>query len=192
MFDVIVFFEDTSPSHLLAPQSGLNMPSPPTYPSQPGNLGFEDSTSSWVFSSDRPQDYAVGADAAILHGGAASGTIRSTAGQAAGFAALLQTCAADRYRGQRLRMSAYVKTEGVSKGAGVLVRVDSASSVLAIRNMQDRPILGTTDWTRYDIVLDVPDDGSNIAFGAWIQGTGQVWLDDFQLEAVGTDVPLTP
>ena len=192
MFDVIVFFEDTSPSHLLGPQSGLSMPSPPTYPSQPGNLGFEDSTSSWALFSDRSQDYTMGTDGSILHGGAASGTIRSTTEQAAGFAALLQTCAADRYRGQRLRMSAFVKTVSVSKGAGVLLRVDSASNVLAIRNMQDRPIQGTTDWTRYDIVLDVPNDSSDIVFGAWIQETGQVWFDDFQLEAVGTDVPLTP
>jgi len=192
MFDVIVFFEDTSPSHLLGPQSGLSMPFPPTYPSQPGNLGFEDSTSSWALFSDRSQDYAIGTDGGILHGGAASGTIRSTAEQPAGFAALLQTCSADRYRGQRLRMSAFVKTEGVSKGAGVLMRIDSASNVLAIRNMQDRPIQGTTNWTRYDIVLDVPIDSSDIVFGAWIQETGQVWLDDFQLEAVGTDVPLTP
>lgn len=134
----------------------------------------------------------MGTDGSILHGGAASGTIRSTTEQAAGFAALLQTCAADRYRGQRLRMSAFVKTVSVSKGAGVLLRVDSASNVLAIRNMQDRPIQGTTDWTRYDIVLDVPNDSSDIVFGAWIQETGQVWFDDFQLEAVGTDVPLTP
>jgi hypothetical protein len=192
MFDVIVFFEHTSPSHLLGLQSGLSMPSPPTYPSQPGNLGFEDSTSSWALFSDRSQDYTMGTDSGILHGGTASGSIRSAAEKAAGFAALLQTCAADRYRGQRLRMSAFVRTDSVIKGAGVLMRVDSASNVLAIRNMQDRPIQGTTDWTRYDIVLDVPNDSSDIVFGAWIQETGQIWFDDFRLEAVGTDVPLTP
>jgi hypothetical protein len=64
--------------------------------------------------------------------------------------------------------------------------------MLAISNMQDRPIKGTTDWTKYDVVLDIPEDGVDIAFGAWIEETGQISFDDFHFEVAGSDVPVTP
>jgi hypothetical protein len=192
MFDVIVYLENTSPSHLLFPQSAMSMPQTPTYPSQPSNLGFEDGTSHWNLVGDRLEDYQIGTDGSMVHSGAASGHIQSTAGKAAGLGVLLQTFAAAQYRGQRLRMSAYVKTDSVSKGAGVLMRVDGANRMLAISNMQDRPVKGTTDWTKYDVVLDIPEDSVDIAFGPWIQETGRISFDDFQFEVVGSDVPITP
>jgi hypothetical protein len=88
-------------------------------------------------------------------------------------------------------MSAHVKTEGIEKGAGLWLRVDGPDGTSVIDNMQDRPIQGDTDWTRYEIVLDVPEDSVNIAFGILVEGTGQAWVDDFQFEVVGQDVPTT-
>ena len=32
-------------------------------------------------------------------------------------------------------------------------------------NMQDRSIRGTTDWTRYDVVLNVPENAAMMKFG---------------------------
>ena len=57
--------------------------------------------------------------------------------------------------------------------------------------MQNRPIKGTSDWTRYEIVLDVPQNAAAIAFGIRLRGKGQVWLDDVQFAIVGPDVPTT-
>jgi len=36
---------------------------------------------------------------------------------------------------------------------------------VAFDNMQDRAIKGTTDWRRYEVVLDVPEDATGIAPG---------------------------
>jgi hypothetical protein len=104
----------------------------------------------------------------------------------------LQTFAADAFRGQRLCMSAYVKSEDVGAGAGLLMRIDGPGGMLAIHNMQEDPIRGTTGWARYDIVMDVPVDGLAIVFGPWLSGPGQIAFDDFEFEAVGPEVPLTP
>lgn len=72
------------------------------------------------------------------------------------------------------------------------MRVDGPDKqVLSFDNMQDRSIRGTTGWTRYQIVLDVPDDGVNIAFGVLLGGLGQVWVSDIQFEVVSTIVPTT-
>ena len=50
---------------------------------------------------------------------------------------------------------------------------------------------GTTDWTRYEIVLDVPEAGQQIAMGLILDGPGQVWMDDLKIEVVGKEVAPT-
>ncbi|MGI0014919.1 MAG: hypothetical protein ACREBU_15975 [Nitrososphaera sp.] len=49
----------------------------------------------------------------------------------------------------------------------------------------------TFDWKKYEIFLDVPQDSVGIAFGILLNGQGQVWIDDLNLEVVGEDVPTT-
>ena len=44
--------------------------------------------------------------------------------------------------------------------------------------------MGTTDWLRHAVVLDVPEAAVRLAFGALLHGTGQVWTDDLTLEVV--------
>jgi len=80
----------------------------------------------------------------------------------------------------------------VSDWAGLWLRVDGPKSEpLAFDNMQERAIKGDTDWTKYEIVLDVPDHAAEIAFGLLLSGKGQVWMDDLKFEVVGKDVPTT-
>jgi hypothetical protein len=62
---------------------------------------------------------------------------------------------------------------------------------LAFDNMADRLITGTQDLKRYEVVLDVPGNASALNFGSFLNGTGQMWVDDIKLEVVGKDVPST-
>ena len=57
--------------------------------------------------------------------------------------------------------------------------------------MQGRPIKGTTDWQKYEVVLDVPQESVAIAFGILLTGKGQAWLSEVQFEEVGAEVPTT-
>src|SRR4029453_10374627 len=96
-----------------------------------------------------------------------------------------QQFAADDYRGKRVRMSAWVKAKDVDDWAALWMRVDGAKkSPLAFDNMGDRPIKGSADWKKYEIVLGVPEDAAQIAFGILMKGKGRVWGDDFKFEAV--------
>jgi hypothetical protein len=51
--------------------------------------------------------------------------------------------------------------------------------------MQDRSIKGTTEWKKYDVVPDVPQNASGIFFGVLLSGTGTVRLSDARFEIVG-------
>ena len=108
-----------------------------------------------------------------------------------GFGTLMQDFRADHYLGKRVRFSAFVKTEGAEDWAGLWMRVDKGAKQLTFDNMQGRPIKGTTDWRKYDVVLDVPQEATGIFFGVLLSGSGTVWLSEAKFEIVETNVPTT-
>ncbi len=55
---------------------------------------------------------------------------------------------------------------------------------LSFDNMQGRPIKGTVDWKKYEIILDVPQESVLIAYGVLLDGPGSVWLDNFEFEVI--------
>ena len=145
----------------------------------------------WIATGKAPDDYEFAIDHAERHSGTRSARIRARESPR-DFATLMQEILADDHRG-RVRLSGWIKTERVERGwCGLWMRVDGANGrVLAMDNMVTRPIKGTTDWTRYQVVLDVSEHAAQISFGVIFHGTGAVWLDDVALELVGADVPVT-
>ena len=147
-------------------------------------------------------DYQVGVDTATLHEGRPSGYVRAVAEDPRGFATLMRWVPdPGELRGHRVRLSAWVRSEnidGEKAWAGLWFRIDgpwregdSWLPTLGFDNMSDRPIKGTIDWVRVEIVLDVPGEARGVAFGVLLAGSGQVWLDHLKFELVGQDVPVT-
>ncbi|MGB8841976.1 MAG: hypothetical protein WCC64_13015, partial [Aliidongia sp.] len=151
--------------------------------------GSRDWIKGWLKSGAAPNDYEIGVDKnEKYHGTIAYIKARESP---RGFGTLMQTFKANAYVGKRLKMSGNAKSEGVQDWAGLWMRVDRSNKTSSLDNMQDRPIRGATGWTKYQIVLDVPDDSINIAFGVLLGGLGQIWVSDIQFEVVSTSVPTT-
>jgi len=145
----------------------------------------------WQIAGSAPKDYEFSTEAPKSPGDRGSATIASKPGSPEGFATLMQTILAEDYRGSRCRLSGYLKSAD-AKRAQMWMRVDSADGhVLAFDNMDSRPITGTTGWTRYEIVLDVPPESARIAFGFLLAQAGKVWASDFSLEKVDAATPTT-
>ena len=144
----------------------------------------------WFVAGDHPENYQMGIDTTVKHSGNASGHIKFIAETAKGFGTLMQMFQAGEYRGKRLRLSAWMKTEDADS-AHVWMRLDGMKSMLGFDNMDNRAVKGTSDWSKYELTLDVPEETIFIAFGAFIIGKGQAWVDDYCLEVVGKDVPTT-
>ncbi|MEO6953399.1 MAG: hypothetical protein ABI321_16480 [Polyangia bacterium] len=146
----------------------------------------------WLAVGTAPQDYELAVDDSEKHSGTRCAVIRTRADHPSGFCTLMQELCADEYRGQRVRLSAWVKTSLVEGRAWLWMRADSDTKMaIAFDNMQARPIHGSTEWTRHDVVLDIPDPTVVLAFGLGLQGPGTAWLDEVTLEKVGRDVPTT-
>jgi hypothetical protein len=148
----------------------------------------------WGKAGANRVQYDVGVDRRVKHAGTASAYVKPNVLEfnKESFGTLMQSFRADEYRGKRVRMTAYVKAEDVGRWAGLWMRIDGATkSPMTFDNMGNRPIKGTSDWQKYELVLDIPDDSAAIAFGILLAGGGQVWVDDFNFEVVGNDVPST-
>jgi hypothetical protein len=160
-------------------------------------LSSFDLPAGWFTAGSHPQFYDMGIDKGTSLDGTAAATIKSTftksKKQFQGFGTLMQNCLPHQYHGKRVRMSGFMKTENVIHWAGFWMRVDQKNSndPLAFDNMEERDIKGNIDWKKYEIVLNVPENATNIAYGALLVGSGQIWFDNIKFEIVDNKVPLT-
>jgi hypothetical protein len=145
----------------------------------------------WILAGSKPTSYEVGIDAQAAYNGHPSAYLKAKEPVSEGFGTLMQAFRADKYLGKRVRLSAFVKSDGVQDWAGLWMRVDKDKDSVAFDNMKARPIKGTTDWQKYEVVLDVPQDATGIFYGILLSRTGTVWLNSVELEVVGSDVPTT-
>jgi hypothetical protein len=149
----------------------------------------------WIARGSHPQFYDMGGDPTASHGSANGGYIRSNASQINGFGTWMIYIRANQYLGKRVRLSAYVITENVLNWAALWIRVDGyvnqTYTQLSFDNMYDRPIIGTNDWKKYELVLDVPSNSAYIFYGILLDGTGEARVDGLELEVVSNDVPVT-
>ena len=148
----------------------------------------------WILAGTAPKDYQVsvlpekreGNNVVLLESGANPDPSK--------FGTLSQYCSADQYLGKRVRMTGYLKSENVKNWAGMWFRVDDSKQKdlsLSFDNMSDRPIKNTTDWKKYEIVLDVPQQAGAMAFGVLLEGSGKVWISGISFEVVDQSVPTT-
>jgi hypothetical protein len=145
----------------------------------------------WVLAGSKPMDYETGTDRTAIYNHHPSAFLRGKKPVGEGFGTLMQEVAAGKYAGKRVRLSAFSKADDIENWAGVWMRVDKESTVLAFDNMQDRPLKGSIGWHNREVVLDVPQDATGIAFGVLLTGSGTVWLNSVKLEVVGPEVPVT-
>lgn len=147
----------------------------------------------WFKSGSEPESYDMGIEKGAGLVGKNAATIKSKGEKIAGFGTLMQCLVSNKYLGKRIRLAGLIKTKNVAGKACFWLRVQQSNSQhsLSFDNMHDRPIIGTTDWKKYEIVLDVPANASKISYGALIRGTGQIWFSDLVFEVVDSSVPTT-
>jgi len=98
------------------------------------------------------------------------------------------------FSGKKIRLTGYCKTENITDGfAGLWMRVDGASGMLAFDNMQSRGIKGSTDWQQYSIDLDYNEEEAvGIYIGGLMTGSGKMWIDDLQVLVDGQPLATAP
>ena len=84
-----------------------------------------------------------------------------------------------------MRFSGALRTSGVTgTGAGLTVRVEQGSNLIAHDFMLDRLVKGDKDWHRVEVEIAVDPSATHLEIGVMLQGPGTVWFDDARLEAL--------
>lgn len=145
----------------------------------------------WELVGSNPGAYTAGT-APVGRAGQPSLVLRSTTAPVLGFGALARTVDARPFVGKRIRLSGWIRTEDVRRWAGLWMAVGrTGREVFAFDDMSDRAIGGTTDWQRYEVVLDVKPSATWIRFGALLSGSGAVYVDGLALEIAQDETTTT-
>jgi serine/threonine protein kinase len=144
----------------------------------------------WFAAGSAAENYEMTIDNLTKRSGMASARISYVSGNPQLFGTMMQKIKADSFRGKRIMMAAWMRTKDAYR-AQLWMRIDGPSKLLGFDNMGNRPVIGTSDWTRYQIVLDVPSETQYVAFGALLIGTGHLWVDDFEFIEVSGSVSST-
>jgi hypothetical protein len=149
----------------------------------------------WHVAGSQAQDYHIGVDE-DEPGSPATIKAIHRGGSQAGFATLMQSVLAERFRGQRLRLTVDLRSLDAAGAATLWMRVDDdLGRNIRFDNMEKRTVegvlTGTTGWVSRAIVLDIPEAAESINYGFYLRGLGQVWARSFDLRQVGDEVPIT-
>ncbi len=137
----------------------------------------------------RAHGYEGGLDHTQSHSGHGSAYLRAISEHPDyKHAVIWQSISSERYRGKRVKLSAWMKTDR-AQVARVGIKVSSPGDNSLAYGQQDTT--GTTDWRRYEVVLDVAPRSNSITFGLLLEGSGAAWMDEVRLEVVDERTPIT-
>ena len=149
------------------------------------------------YSGNAHGDYVIGKSEA-LHNGKSVFYLRSTTKIDSGFGNIIKNIYPADYFEKRIKLTGNIKVNSIYGYSGMWMRVDGGhtgksyfGSALSFDNMENRLITETTDWKKYEIVLDVPKESRMIFYGFYLSGSGEVSISDFTVTVVGNDVPTT-
>jgi hypothetical protein len=122
----------------------------------------------------------VFADSLVVHSGRWSARLERD-GRSEETWALMSAATSEARKGSFITLRGYLKTEDVSEFCGLYLRLDGQAGMLGADNMYQRQLKGTHDWAEYTIALPYSAETRKVTFGAVLDGTGKVWVDDLRL-----------
>jgi erythromycin esterase len=168
--------------------TGLTYPNPAARAARPQSKPL-DPFETFGFTKDA---YRMAVDPSTKHGQEASLKIEAGSPQQNEFGASAWTVDATPYHGKRVRLSAFVMTAKVDSGASIWMRIDAPNNTQFDNMQPDRELAGDHDWTRLEVVLDVPKDAPQIVYGGLLSGKhGMMWMTAPVLESVADTVATT-
>jgi serine/threonine protein kinase len=142
----------------------------------------------WSATESQTGEYQVGKDRTVVHPatvnpGKSSLFVRALTAQPHGVVVVSQSFDPSRYAGKRVRLSGYFRASRIAGRATLYLTTFPSSDGI---DVGEKP-----QWTRYDVVTDVPSDAGKIEIGVRFQGAGTLWVDDMVFEQVPDSTPLT-
>ncbi|HTY58569.1 MAG TPA: hypothetical protein VMF59_07105 [Bacteroidota bacterium] len=149
----------------------------------------------WTLRAFALADYEIGIDHRTVHSGMGSGFVEYTVDPMVihprrGPAYLLQAFKAGKFAGKRVRLTAFLKSERAGRDPFLWMHWEGGASPGSY-GLTPAKNADSSGWVRQECVVDIPQSATVIAMGASMGWRGTIWLDDFMIEIVGDEVPLS-
>jgi len=161
------------------------------------NLDFEQGIEGWTASNpELPIEY----DENERVSGDRSFALRNADADERTFLRISQSIRPCEFRGQWVRISVHVRSEGEQGKVLPYVwgtayrrrdRVGPGRTVVD-EDLSDAAISGDTPWTQYETYVRLPDNIFILALGVTFSKPGNFWVDDWALEVVDGPPPMAP
>lgn len=146
----------------------------------------------WYSAGKGLDNYVYGIDYEVFHKGGASAFIKASSAEEGDFAAIYQSVSAENYLGKRVRLTGYMQVEETEGEAGVFLIIDGEDiSKIGFEGLVERGATADAAWRSYEVVLDVRETSQRIRFGGALQGNGLARFDEFSLEIVSDQIPVS-
>ncbi len=137
----------------------------------------------WTLSAP-PGTYEVLEEPGERGGGGRQLVVRSATDDPAG-AFLLRWETGGDHLGRVVRLTAWLRGEGVEPGAGLLLSAIDARTSEESGDQPEMPLHGTFGWREVAVTASIPGDAAGVAYGVVMAGRGAVHIAELRLEIVG-------
>jgi hypothetical protein len=155
----------------------------------------------WKLSGKSIKGLNVTLDKSIFYSGKSSVHFTSDTSSHDRYAWMNQFISASDYFEKRIRLSGYIKTKDLDGYACLsFYYVDNNGETVGETRGFNRSISGTLDWTKDEVVIDVPKTAKYLSLGIMVIGNNkigtfksypEVWIDNLNIDEVSKDVILT-
>ena len=117
-----------------------------------------------------------------------SAALAATVPEPAGFAVLVQTIAAEDYRGRAVTFRGQLRATDIAGPAGLHLAVGGSAAGPVGATPRDHggstlTAPGSSDWTWHEVTMPVPGEATAIRFGISLAGHGRIELRNAELAA---------
>lgn len=101
---------------------------------------------------------------------------------------VMQSISPVAYLNKKVKFTAYARSEykgGV--GASFLwIKIYRANKLFNLYPIEKPILINSTEWNKYEVVAEIPNDAIEIKYGIVLESSGKVWIDDAEFDNVGT------
>lgn len=138
----------------------------------------------WLKSETKENYYKVGIAKDTLQNDKIIGTIKCSKNKSNKQCSYMTFFEPIDYLNSRIKFTGRIKCKNVSGYSCFWIRVDGSNinKPLAYADTKSQNIKGTTEWTDFEILIEVSDEATKIVFGGLLKGSGQMWFDNLKFE----------
>lgn len=135
----------------------------------------------WLLFGSHPANYDYKLDSQETYHSPQSWLLEGKPAELLGFGELKRLEPSARFAGKKVKLSAYIKTNGIEQWAGLSLTAPNGVNRQTAANTARLPISGDTGWHYYELELEVPENSLGLAYGLTLVGPGRVWFDRLEL-----------